>query len=110
MPSETPQEAIDVGLRRKRREDINTERKQQLRAERKDIENVMAAPSGRRVVHALLEQGRVFQQTFTPGDPHLTSFNEGRRAVGLWLLSQVVGKTPEQYALMMKEATNDLED
>lgn len=109
MPAETPQAAIDVELRRKRREEQRQERRQQLRAERKDIEDLMSTASGRRVVYTLLNEAKVFHQTFVPGDPHSTSFNEGRRAIGLWLLTQVVGKTPDQYALMMKEANHDLE-
>lgn len=71
-----------------------------------DVLFLMSDPAGRRVAHRLLSQAMVFQPTYSPGDPHQTSFNEGRRTLGLWLLGEITTIAAAQYNQMMEEASN----
>jgi hypothetical protein len=68
-----------------------------------DLKWVMSNKRGRRFVHGLLEQAGVFRLSFTPGDPHATSFNEGLRNSGLRVLVQLHEHAPESYALMLSD-------
>jgi hypothetical protein len=100
------QDDIDLDAREKRAAKRSEKLREEKRAEQSDIVQLMHEPFGRRLVHKMLAEARCFHTTFADGDPHKTSFNEGKRSLGLWLLSQVIQQTPEQYALMMKEATD----
>lgn len=71
-----------------------------------DFKWLMSNKRGRRYVHWQLEQARVFHQTFVPGDPLSTAFNEGRRSLGLADLDLALNHAPEQYALMLSEAND----
>lgn len=79
---------------------------QQIRAERDadDIRQVMSTEQGRRVVWAVMEQGKVFGSTFAI-DPSITAFNEGQRNLALALFSRVMAVCPEQYLKMAAEAS-----
>lgn len=81
-------------------------KRQLIRAERDadDIRQVMSTEQGRRVVWAVLEQGKVFASTFAV-DPTVTAFNEGQRNLALALLSRVMAVCPEQYLKMADEAS-----
>jgi len=78
---------------------------QQIRAEREadDIRQVMSTEQGRRIVWAVLEQGKVFGSTFAV-DPAVTAFNEGQRNIALALFMRVMSACPEQYLKMAAEA------
>lgn len=82
------------------------QKRQRERAERdaEDIRQVMSTESGRRVVWAVLEQGKVFAATFAI-DPCVTAFNEGKRNLALALFSRVMSVCPEQYLKMADEAS-----
>lgn len=67
-----------------------------------DMRWVMSNKRGRRFMRELLEQAGVFRLSFTP-DPHVTSFNEGQRNLGLSVLAQLTENAPESYALMLSE-------
>jgi hypothetical protein len=68
-----------------------------------DLKWVVSNKRGRRFVHRLLEQAGVYRSSFTPGDPHATSFNEGQRNLGNWVLEPLAGHAPESYASMLSE-------
>lgn len=68
-----------------------------------DIRHVMSSVQGRRVVWALLEQGKIFGQCFAI-DPHVTAFNEGQRNLALALFQRVMMCCPELYMKMADEA------
>lgn len=67
-----------------------------------DIRGLMSTVSGRRVVWRLLEKAGIYRTSFTGTNE--TFFNEGMRNVGLFLLSEVMAYSPDDYFLMMKEA------
>jgi hypothetical protein len=100
------QDDIDIDTRARQRKAKDDEARQAQRAEVRDIAAVMDIPEGRRVTHRLLTQAGVFRTSFAV-DPCQTAFNEGQRNLGLWLLSQIMLHTPEQYALMLKENTSE---
>ncbi|EMX0849489.1 hypothetical protein AAF302_000696 [Pluralibacter gergoviae] len=81
-------------------------RKQRELAQRdvEDITFVMDSARGRRVVWALLEQGKVFSPCFAV-DPQVTAFNEGQRNLALALFQRVMAYCPEQYLKMAAEAS-----
>lgn len=68
-----------------------------------DLRWVMSNKRGRRFMHGLLEQAGVFKLSFTPSDPHATSFNEGQRNLGLQVFAQLTEHASESYALMLSE-------
>ena len=59
---------------------------------------------GRNIVRALLAQSGVWRSSFN-GDPRQTAFNEGRRAMGLYLLQQVQGS--EFFLMLMDGRENE---
>lgn len=72
-----------------------------------DLKWLMNDQRGRRIVYTQLARSGVFRISYAAGDPHQTSFNEGGRNVGNLLMRDVLAATPEQYALMLREATHD---
>lgn len=78
--------------------------------QRKEDERVwawlMSGPQGRRVVYTLLERCGVYQNSYT-GEIAGTSFNEGRRSVGLELMTKVIAASPENYMTMLGEQLDD---
>jgi len=80
--------------------DARTLAKQELRNEQDDLRELMSLPSGQRFMRRFLEEAGVYRISFASGDPHATAFNEGRRNLGLWLISQL---SPDELALVMKD-------
>src|SRR6266404_8519575 len=73
------------------------------RARQEVIVNLMSTTFGRAWLWDLLSSCHVFGQTFT-SDPLMTAFGEGRRAVGLALLGDVMLACPDQYITAAREA------
>jgi hypothetical protein len=71
-----------------------------VRAE--EFRQLMSDRLFRRYVWRLLEMAGVFRTSFT-GD-EWTAFNEGRRSLGLAILSDINAHCPDMYELMVKEA------
>jgi hypothetical protein len=77
------------------------EREQQLA----DTLFVMADPAGRRFMHRLLSRAGLYRSSFDV-DPHRTSFNEGERNIGLFLMAEIMQVAAHQYAEMLEEQRN----
>src|SRR6266436_657334 len=73
------------------------------RARQEVIVNLMSTTFGRAWLWDILTSCHVFGQTFSP-DPLMTAFAEGRRAVGLALLADVMSACPDQYITAAREA------
>ncbi len=73
------------------------------RARQEVIVNLMSTTFGRAWLWDILTSCHVFGQTFSP-DPLMTAFGEGRRAVGLALLADVMSACPDQYITAAREA------
>ena len=85
--------------------DQRSERERQQDAD--DLKWLMNDARGRRLTHKQLSSCGVFRPSYAAGDPYQTAFNEGNRNAGLRLLADVTSTTPEQYALMLREANHD---
>src|SRR5258708_18924847 len=73
------------------------------RARQEVIVNLMSTTFGRAWLWDILTSCHVFGQTFS-ADPLMTAFAEGRRAVGLALLADVMSACPDQYITAAREA------
>lgn len=71
------------------------------RQEIEDLKWLMGHKQGRRFVTRLLEKAGVYRTSFTGNSE--TFFREGMRNIGLFVLSEVMEVTPEQFAVMLKE-------
>ena len=63
---------------------------------------------GRRIVRRLLDQAGVYQLSYT-GEALSTAFNEGRRNHGLRLMDLVTTHCPEQYVLLLRERSDNVD-
>lgn len=63
---------------------------------------------GRDFIWRLLEECRVYQSSYQ-GNMDETLFNEGKRNIGLWLVSEILASNPNAYAQMRLEAEDDNE-
>lgn len=71
--------------------------------ELRDVHHVLSTREGRRFYWRYLCECRIFQSSFN-NSGSVTYFNEGKRDVGLKLLSEMDEAAPESYLLMLKES------
>lgn len=67
-----------------------------------DVKFILSTEAGRRFIWKTLERCKVYELSFNHSGA-ITSFNEGMRNIGLIILSDVMGASPEAYLQMMKE-------
>ena len=84
-------------------------KRRQLQDEQ-DLREVLAGRAGRAVLFQVLRDGRVYEQSFNPDNPHWTSFNEGCRSVGNRLLARIELAASEKLAIMREEARKALQE
>ncbi len=72
------------------------------RREAEDFKWLMAHAQGRRFMHRLLAHTGVYRSSYNHSGS-LMSFNEGKRTVGLMLMSEIMELTPELYFKLLKE-------
>lgn len=70
--------------------------------ELRDIRFILKSKEGRRFLWRYLSKCGIFKQSFTGNSE--TFFNEGKRAIGLMLLTEITEASPDAYVLMMKES------
>lgn len=70
--------------------------------EANDTKWLMSSKQGRRWVWNFLGEAGVFRSSFTGNSE--TFFKEGKRAMGLMVLSEISTHCPEMYVLMQTEA------
>jgi hypothetical protein len=99
------QDEIDPVRKRAAQQDRKVQSEARVQQDVEDIKWLMSERIGRRIMFGLLEQGRVFQGSFT-GDNE-TFFLEGKRAVGLTYLAVVNAHCPDQFVLMLREHAED---
>lgn len=71
-----------------------------------DLKKVLAMPEGRRLLWRLLSEAGVFRTTFTGNSQ--TFLNEGRRQIGLLILSEIMQAKPEAFTQMQREYVSEL--
>lgn len=67
-----------------------------------DFKWLVSDARGRRVLHRLIEQTRLFQVSHQGEATHATAFNEGARNTGLFLYNEITEIAPEQLLNIMK--------
>lgn len=67
-----------------------------------DLKWLLADARGRRVLHRIIEQTRLFKLSHQGESTHATAFNEGARNNGLFLYNEIIEIAPEQLANIMR--------
>ena len=75
-----------------------------IKEELADIRALIESPVGRRFFWRYLGICGINQESFVPGAPDSTAFNEGKRNIGNRLLSDIMEAKAEAYIQMMQEA------
>lgn len=73
------------------------------RQEIEDFKWVAAHPQGRRFLWRFLGMAGIYRQSMVTGSSDVTSFNEGRRSLGLALMDEFHAHSLEAYLRMVKE-------
>lgn len=76
----------------------NLERQEALN----DIIAVMALPAGRRFIWRLLEKARIFSSPYA-GSTNDTMMNLGEHNLGLFVMTEIIDASPDNYLLMQNE-------
>ncbi len=84
----------------RRKDDLDEAR---LLREKLDMQWLLSAPEGRRIVGRILARTKVLKSTFEQSHA-LASFMEGERNVGLWWLAEV-SKADPNYPLLAQQKT-----
>jgi hypothetical protein len=71
---------------------------------RQVISNLMSTFIGREWMWNILSSCGVFSTTFIMGAPDASAFNEGRRSVGLQLITDIMASCPDQYIQAQRES------
>ena len=66
-----------------------------------DLRTVIEAPEGRRFLRRVLEQSNILSPSYAAGDALGTAYNEGLRAVGLWLKAEMDRARPGSFTRIM---------
>lgn len=69
-----------------------------------DFGRVLEKYEGRKFLWTMLSQAGVYGTTFRGESTHATAFEEGKRAMGLWLLEEIFTADANAYTLMRSEA------
>lgn len=89
-------------------EDRKARLENEVKGEIGDIVWLMSNKRGRRIVRRLLDQAGVYQLSYT-GEALSTAFNEGRRSAGNKLIAIVAAHCPEQYTLLLRERSDNVD-
>lgn len=89
-------------------EDRKARVENEVKGEIGDLIWLMSNKRGRRIARRLLDQAGVYQQSYT-GEALSMAFNEGRRSRGLKLINMIAANCPEQYALLLKERSDNVD-
>ena len=97
----TPEEDI-IAKKKKQLEEFNlSERKKEI----DDFKKVLSLPEGRRIMWKILSDAGVFRTSFTGNST--TFFNEGKRDIGLLVLSGVNAAGLKYLTQMQEEFANE---
>lgn len=96
----------DINATERREADQQSAERVRREQEATDFEWLMADPRGRRVVLGLMREAQVDKDCFTGNST--TFYNEGRRAVGLYLEGKIKQHALDAYCLMLKEQQSNV--
>jgi len=73
-----------------------------------DIRVVASTPEGRRFIWRVLSEGEIFKDGYVHGDQGFgTTYNCGRRSVGVWALAEIMEAKPEVFMQMQRENASE---
>lgn len=102
----SPAEAYSI---QKRKEVKAKEIEERIRRRNKnDLAAILALPEGRRFVHRLLVESKVFNSTFN-NNTNVMCFNEGQRDIGLLFLNEVMDAKGSALMQMQNEFKSEQE-
>lgn len=102
----SPGESYEV---QKRKETKAKEIADRIRRRNKnDLADLLALPQGRRFIHRLLMESRVFNSTFN-NNTSVMCFNEGQRDIGLLFLNEVMDAKSSALMQMQNEFKSEQE-
>lgn len=86
----------------------NAQQKEKLVFERKlnDLKFILSTEQGRRFIWDLLSRCGIFKES-ADASGSWTYYKEGRRSVGLSILTEVVEADPDSYLKMMKDSKKE---
>lgn len=99
--SSNERDLTDVNAQAREAEAAGQKQSTTRRTEVEDLRWLMGHKQGRRFVTRLLDKAGVYRTSFTGNSE--TFFREGMRNLGLFVLSEVMEVTPEQFAKMLEE-------
>lgn len=102
MPESHEFDPFDLNSQREKAVEDEAAEKLRRQIEVSDLKWLMAHKQGRRLMNRLLGITGVYRLSFT-GQAPLTDFNEGKRNVGLILLSDAMEHCPERFNDMLLE-------
>jgi len=72
-----------------------------------DLQMVLKAPQGRRLILRILSEAGIVKASFTLNSMQ-TAFNEGKRDIGVWLLKDLDEAEPMAFSQMLREHYSEL--
>lgn len=101
---------MDDGLIDKSRQDkAEAKARREREKDLGDIRKVLSEPEGRRFYWRVLSKCGVFHSSWT-GDTNQTLVNEGKRAVGIVFLDDLLEASPSTFAQMQREYKSKKEE
>lgn len=89
---------------------VNASRKKAARLKQKRanfVRRMMDDEEGRMWMYDKLVMGHLMEPTFTPNDPHATSFKEGERNFANSMLADINEYAPDRFMQMMTEGRTE---
>lgn len=86
--------------KKKRQEILQREREREI----EDLKKILSLPEGRRYIWKLMSVAGVFKTSFTGNST--TFFNEGKREIGLMVISEVMNADMGKFTQMQSESVN----
>lgn len=106
LPAEDPSygdEGPPIQTGDDQREDALQLLTRQQERERNNLAMVLDTPAGRAVIIRILGECRVYASSISFGHADASAFDEGKRAVGLWLIQQLNGVDHTAYPKLLLE-------
>lgn len=97
---------IDIHNEEALREQRELDRQQQVIQAAIDFIAVAELPAGRRFFRRLMAECGAYHSSFT-GEPLTSAFNEGKRAISLWILEQFSAR-PDLYMTLLIETDDGI--
>ncbi len=100
--------AIDQKVEKRKKESPEDKAKRKRDREINDVRVVASTPEGRRFLWRLLSEGKIFQDGYVHGDAGFgTTYNCGRRSIGVWALSELMEASPNTFLQMQNENASE---